>query len=345
MDSTTSRLVPSRLPLVAAPMAGGVSTPSLVSAVSAAGGFGFLAGCYKTAEALKSEMDRVRRSGFPFGVNLFVPERESSDEAEFRRYAREIAAEGLDYGLELAEAPVVHDDDRWHEKVDLLLREPVSVVGFTFGLPELEVVAALRRAGSRVLVTVTDGAEAAAARQLGVDGLVVQGPQAGGHSAVHSPGREPSETPLERLVADVGSGAGLPVLAAGGVAGPADVRRLLDAGAEAVAVGTLLLRTEESGASEVHRDALVDPAFTETVLTRAFTGRPARALRNGFVDRHGVTAPVGYPAVHHLTRELRSAAAKAHDAERVHLWAGAGYRDAPTGPVASVIAALAEGCP
>ncbi|MHA6802731.1 nitronate monooxygenase [Salinifilum ghardaiensis] len=345
MGSADSQLVPSRLPLVAAPMAGGASTPALVSAVSAAGGFGFLAGGYKTAAALKSDMDGVRRAGFPFGVNLFVPEREPVDEAEFRRYAREIAEEGRDYGLDLAGAPVVHDDDRWQEKVDLLLREPVSAVGFTFGLPGADVVAALRRAGSHVLVTVTDLEEAAAARELGVDGIVVQGPQAGGHSAVHSAAREPSEVPLERLVADVGSGTGLPVLAAGGVAGPEDVRRLLDAGAEAVVVGTLLLRTEESGAGGAHRDALVDPSFTGTVVTRAFTGRPARALRNGFVDRHGATAPVGYPAVHHLTRELRGAAAKAHDADRVHLWAGTGHRHAPTGPAASVVAALAEGCP
>ena len=85
-----------------------------------------------------------------------------------------------------------------------------------------------------------------------------------------------------------------------------------------------------------HQRALGDPAFIETVLTRAFTGRPARALRNGFVDRHpeGI---VGYPAVHHLTRSLRQAAGAAGDADRLHLWAGTGWRSAPTGPAADVV--------
>jgi NAD(P)H-dependent flavin oxidoreductase YrpB (nitropropane dioxygenase family) len=131
------------------------------------------------------------------------------------------------------------------------------------------------------------------------------------------------------------------VVAGGGVAGPDDVRRILAAGADAVAVGTLLLRTDESGASATHRDALVDPRFTETVLTRAFTGRPARGLRNAFVDAHEAQAPYGYPAVHHLTRGIRQAAARAGDPDRLHLWAGTGHRRAATGPASAVLRGLA----
>ncbi len=119
---------------------------------------------------------------------------------------------------------------------------------------------------------------------------------------------------------------------AGGVDGPSRVRQLLAAGAEAVAVGTLLLRTDESGASATHRAALADPRFTRTVITHAFTGRPARGLHNGFIERHEKRAPYGYPALHHLTRGLRAAAAAEGDADRVHLWAGTGFRSAPTGP-------------
>jgi NAD(P)H-dependent flavin oxidoreductase YrpB (nitropropane dioxygenase family) len=135
---------------------------------------------------------------------------------------------------------------------------------------------------------------------------------------------------------------GLPVVAAGGVGGPADVRTLLSAGAGAVAVGTLFLRTDESGTSGTHKDALADPAFSQTVVTRAFTGRPARGLRNRFVERHDAAAPVGYPAVHHLTRALRQAAAAAGDPHCLHLWAGTGYRNARTGPARAVVDALAE---
>jgi NAD(P)H-dependent flavin oxidoreductase YrpB (nitropropane dioxygenase family) len=137
----------------------------------------------------------------------------------------------------------------------------------------------------------------------------------------------------------------LPVVAAGGIAGPGDVAAALRAGAEAVSVGTLLLRTHESGASTPHQDALADPAFTETVLTTAFTGRPARALRNRFTDLHGPSAPLGYPALHHLTAPLRKAGTAAGDTSVVHLWAGTGYRRARREPAADALRRLAAGAP
>ncbi|RKN51912.1 nitronate monooxygenase [Micromonospora costi] len=327
-------------PLVGAPLGGGASTPALVRAVTAAGGFGFLPAGYKTPEAVAADLAELDRTGTPCGVNLFVPEPPEIDEETFRRYAREIAAEGAPYGLDLAGAPLVHDDDHWADKIDLLVAHPVPVVSFTFGLPDAAAVAALRRAGSRLLVTVTSVAEALAARDLGVDGLVAQGTEAGGHSGTHTPRRPAPPTSTLPLVRDVAAATDLPVVAAGGVAGPDDVRDLVAAGATAVAVGTLLLRTDESGASRTHRDALADPAFTRTVLTRAFTGRPARGLHNAFIDRYEATAPLGYPELHHLTRGMRVAAAAAGHPDRVHLWAGTGYRHATTGPAADVVGRL-----
>jgi pyruvate/2-oxoglutarate dehydrogenase complex dihydrolipoamide acyltransferase (E2) component len=125
----------------------------------------------------------------------------------------------------------------------------------------------------------------------------------------------------------------LPLIAVGGLATPADVAAAVHAGADAVAVGTVLLRSNEAGTTAAHKAALADPARTTTVLTRAFTGRPARALRNEFIGRYGHLAPFGYPAVHHLTSPLRKAAAAAGDPERMHLWAGTGRRHPhPPGP-------------
>lgn len=330
----------SATPLVGAPMAGGATTPALVRAVTAAGGFGFLAAGYRTAEAVAADLADLRATGTPCGVNLFVPGPREIDEATFRAYAHRIAAEAEPYGLDLTAAAPVHDDDHWADKIDLLLAEPVPVVSFTFGLPDRAAVAALRRAGTRVLVTVTSADEARAARDLGVDGLVAQGTEAGGHSGTHTPRRPAPPVSTGPLVRAAAAATGLPVLATGGVAGPDDVRDLLAAGAAAVAVGTLLLRTDESGASRTHRDALADPARTGTVLTRAFTGRPARGLRNAFIDRYEPHAPLGYPELHHLTRGMRAAAAAAGHPERVHLWAGTGYRHATTGPAAAVVERL-----
>ncbi len=268
-----------------------------------------------------------------------MPQPDDLDRDAFRDYADRLAPEAAAVGVELDPRPV-HDDDHWADKLDLLLSEPVPVVSLTFGLPGREVIDALRGAGSLVLGSVTTVAEARAARAAGVDGLVVQGHGAGGHSARFDPRQEVAEVALPDLVSAIGAATGLPIIAGGGVDGPEAVRELIAAGAGAVAIGTLLLRCDESGASATHRDALADPAFGETVLTHCFTGRPARALRNGFVDRHHGAAPYGYPAVHHLTRDLRRAAARAGDADRLHLWAGTGFRRARTGPAADLIRGL-----
>ncbi|MGW4297329.1 nitronate monooxygenase [Micromonospora chersina] len=327
------------VPVVAAPMAGGPTTTGLAAAVGAAGAFAFLAAGYKTPEVVAAEVADLRGTGRPFGVNVFVPTPVPVAEAEFRRYATRIAAEGAPYGLDLAAAARTEDDDHWAAKLDLLRADPVPVVSFTFGLPPESVVRDLRRAGSRVLVTVTDPAEAAAAADLGVDGLVAQSGAAGGHLGTFTPDAPPPLRPLPDLVALVAE-TGLPVLGAGGVGGPADVRAALTAGAAGVLVGTLLLRADESGTGRTHRDALADPARDRTVVTRAFTGRPARGLRNDFIDRHEAVAPLGYPALHHLTRPLRVAAAAAGDADRLHLWAGTGWRGARAAPAADILADL-----
>jgi len=339
----SANLLGSALPLAAAPMAGGPTTVQLATAVAEAGAFAFLAAGYKAPEALAAEITEVRRSTEAFGVNLFVPPTLRISEAEYRRYAEQLQIEADRYGLDLSQAPLVQDDDRWQDKLDLLLADPVPVVSVTFGLPQPAEISALRRAGSLVLVTVTTVDEAHAAAAVGADALFAQGSDAGAHSGTHDPFRQITPMSTGDLTRAVVAATGLPVVAAGGVDGPRTVAELVDAGAGAVAVGTLLLRTDESGASGTYRNALADPAFTETVITRAFTGRPARALRNQFIDEHDATAPTGYPAIHYLTRGLRQAAAAAGDAHHLHLWAGTGYRNATTGPASEVIARLASG--
>lgn len=335
-------LLDSRFPLVAAPMAGGPSTLALARAVASAGAFPFLAGGNLSPEALRAEIAAARGLGTAFGVNLFVLPPWEIDEEAFAAYVEELAADAADLGVVLD--PVPHrDDDHFTAKLALLRKDPVPVVSFTFGLPPAAAVTALQAVGTAVLASVTGPEEARAAAERGVDALVVQGPSAGGHSATHHPSRTPGPIRTEELVRQVRAAVDLPLLGAGGVDGPVAVRRILTAGAEGVVTGTLLLRTDEAGTSATHRAALADRAFGETVLTRAFTGRPARSLRNDFIDRHTDTAPSAYPQVHHLTRSLRRAAGAAGDPQHLHLWAGTGWRSAPEGPAAGVIARLATG--
>jgi nitronate monooxygenase len=329
-------------PVVAAPMAAGTSTPALVSAVTAAGGFGFLASGYLTPDATRDQIEQTRRSCDAFGVNVFLPGDAVPDPAELAAYARELRAEADRYGVpaDALTALVDDHDDWWHEKVELLVQDPVAVVSFTFAIPDADTVAALQRVGTDVLATVTTPDEARQAEDAGVDGLVVQSAAAGAHSATTTPRAPDLRADIASLVAEVAAGTRLPIVAAGGIMRSEQVRAVVAAGARAALVGTVLLRTPESGARAVHKDALADPERGATVLTRAFTGRPARALRNRFTDAHSASAPIGYPAVHLLTAPIRVAAAAGADADGINLWAGTGYREATDRPAGDVIADL-----
>lgn len=329
------------IPLIAAPMAGGPTTPAMVSAAARAGGLGMLAAGYKAVPAVEAEVKQVRAEGIPFGINLFAPNPLPVDPESYRAYAAIVQRDADQFGLTLPPDPV-EDSDTFDEKIALLLDDPVPMVSFTFGIPPREVIAALRKAGTVAVQTVTTPEEAAQAHEAGVDMLAVQAVAAGGHSGTLSPRTPLTPMPVAELVERVVAAVPLPVIAAGGLATPAAVAGVIRAGAAAAAVGTVLLRADESGASATHRAALTDPRFTETVLTHAFTGRPARGLRNAFIDAHEARAPLGYPALHHLTSPLRKAAAAAGKPDYVHLWAGTGYRDATAEPAADILRRLAS---
>ncbi|WP_344232898.1 nitronate monooxygenase [Kribbella hippodromi] len=325
----------------AAPMAGGPSTVALVVAAARAGGLGFLAGGYKTPDVLAAQIAEAGASGVAYGVNLFAPNPIGIERADFVAYADVLRPEADRYGITLGDEPRNADDDGWDAKLQLLLAARVPVVSFTFGLPEAEAVRALQEVGSVVAQTVTTHGEAVAAADLGADLLIVQAPAAGGHSATFTPEQPLEAVELPELVSSVRQVVALPIVAAGGIASSGDTAAALKAGARTVMVGTALLRTQESGASEPHKAALIDPQFSETALTRAFTGRPARGLRNYFINQYEGSAPLGYPAIHHLTSPLRKAATAANDTTLIHLWAGTGYQAARAEPAATALKRLA----
>jgi NAD(P)H-dependent flavin oxidoreductase YrpB (nitropropane dioxygenase family) len=325
-------------PVLAAPMAGGPTTTALVRAAAAAGSLGFVPAGYRTAVQLADDLAEVRSATDSFGVNLFVPDSGPVDRVAVMRYRDAIAAEVASLGTELG-GERLQDDDEWDAKVDLLVREPVAWVSFTFGLPDASTVRRLRAAGSRLLMTVTDVDEARAAADLRPDGLVVQSAAAGGHRATFDQRRTPDTEELKDLVGAISAAVDLPVIAAGGAADRDAVRCALEAGAEAVAVGTALLLADEAGTRPTHRSALADPASTTTTM-RAYTGRVARGIRTAFADRYEHLAPAAYPAVHHLTAPMRRWAAAHDDRDHLHLWAGTGFRSARTGPAGELLAEL-----
>jgi len=329
------------VPIVAAPMAGGPSGPALVAAVSRAGAFGFLAAGYKSAVEMGAEIAATReRTDAPFGVNVFVPGPSAVDAEELTAYLDELAPDAERLGVALG-APL-HDDDSYAAKLDLLERDPVAAVSFTFGTPDASTVHRLHAVGTRVLVTVTGPAEASLAESAGADALCVQGSEAGGHhSRFCNDDTALSPLPLLDVLAAVGGATPLPMLAAGGIATGRGMADALDAGAVAVQIGTALLAAPEAGTNATHRLALSDPRFTGTMLTRAFTGRPARGIRNRFMVDHP-NAPSAYPQIHHATRPLRAAAAERGMADALHLWAGVGFRRARAEPAGLIVDGLVE---
>jgi nitronate monooxygenase len=316
--------------IVVAPMAGGPCCPALVIAAGQAGALGFLAAGYKTPEVMLAEIAAVRAgTGEAFGVNVFLPGKPFGERDELARYVRSAGADP---------DAATWDDDHYEAKVAALLADPPPVVSFTFGCPAAEVIAAFRDAGTMVVVTVTTAAEALIAVAAGADALCLQGIEAGAHRGTFTNAEGPRYELLS-LISVVAAVCTVPMVAAGGIMTAAQVRAVLAAGAVAAQCGTAFLRCTESGAHPLHKAALADPRYTETALTRAFSGRPARGLVNQFIRDH-TDAPAAYPEINNATRPLRAAAAADGDTDRMSLWAGQGFRQALDGPAGEIVTML-----
>jgi NAD(P)H-dependent flavin oxidoreductase YrpB (nitropropane dioxygenase family) len=330
------------LPVLAAPMAGGPTTPALVLAAAEAGSLGFLAAGYQQPQAFADQVAAVAARTGAYGVNLFAPHPVPVDPWAYAAYRDALRPLAERFGVELPERPV-EDDDHWRDKIEVVVAAAPRVVSFTFGLPDPASVAALRRAGSLLAQTVTTAEEARMAAEAGLDVLVVQASSAGGHSGTFTPQRPVADRALPGLVAEIAGATSLPVVAAGGIVRAGQVGEATTAGAAAVVVGTALLLTPEAGTSPANRSALTGTPNPDTALTRAFTGRPGRGLRNAFMTQYDALAPLGYPALHHLTAPIRRASAGQGDAEQVNVWAGSGYRDIAERPTAEILRDLAAG--
>lgn len=325
-------------PVIGAPMAGGPSTPALAAAVSDAGGLGFLAAGYRTPADFEAQIRSVAAlTSGPVGVNLFVPDTFQPDPVRIEAYCVSLRHEAAALGVETGEPR--NDDDGWDDKLEIVLDAKPAAVSFTFGCPSAAVLKRMDDAGILPIVTVTTAAEAEFAVSAGARALAVQGPNAGGHRGTFDQRVAPTDEPLEHTLALIRAKTDVALAAGGGVAGPADVVRLLDLGADAVLVGTALLLADEAGTNPLHRAVLAGGRFSGTSLTRAYTGRVARGLTNRFMLEHQ-DAPIGYPHLHHVTAPLRKAAVAQGNADVAHLWAGTGFASAGPGSAAHIVERL-----
>ena len=320
-------------------MAGGPSTPELAIAVCEAGGLGFLAAGYKRADAVREEIRAVRAAtSAPFGVNVFVPAPTPADPAGVREYLQRLKPEADRQGAELGKPKF--DDDDWDAKLEAMYEERPAVVSFTFGCPDVAVINRLHGIDVAAWVTVTNVAEALAAREAGADALIVQGTEAGGHrGGFVDDGSDEGGIGLLALLRVVAQATPLPLVATGGIADGAGLAAVLCAGSTAAQVGTALMLAPEAGTPEAQRARLAQRAPTR--VTRAFTGRPARGIVNRFMEEHSGAAPIAYPEIHHVTSPLRAAARREGDAEAFNLWAGQAHELVQARPAGEIVREMA----
>lgn len=272
-------------------MAGGPSTPELVNAV----GFGFLAWGTCSMEQARDELGRVEE---PFGINLFYPQRDEPRREDLEAVAAELGAE----------IPEPDYTFGFHDKLDLALADGrAAIISSTFGCFTEQEFRRIHDAGIQAWVTVTSEVDALKAVERGADGLIVQGPKAGGHRSTWTIGEEPGTKPLEKILEGLYSLVNVPVMAAGGARTSADVERLIEWGASSVACGSAFLLADEAGTSNPNRALLARAAEDglESVSTRAFSGRYARGIETEFTRAHPDLPPL-YPHLNAMQKPLRS---------------------------------------
>jgi nitronate monooxygenase len=330
-----------RHPIIQAPMAGGVSTPALAAAVSEAGGLGSLGVGYLAAAAVREQIRATRAlTAKPFAVNLFVPEppRPPPAREEVERARAALAPFRAEVGLADA-APA--EAQPFREQLEAVIEERVPVVSFTFGALSPEDVTALARAGSVVLGTATTVREARTLEASGVHGIVAQGGEAGGHRGTFLGAPERAAGGTLSLVPQIVDAIHLPVVAAGGIMDGRAIAAAFALGADAVQLGTAFIPCPESGASRLHKEALLVPREEDdTVVTRAFSGKPARGLRNRFAEAMERAPLLPYPLQNAMTADLRREAARAGKADLLSLWAGQGVGLSRSMPAGELLATL-----
>ena len=330
-----------RYPIIQAPMAGGPTTPELVASVSEAGGLGSLGLAYTPPDAMRSAIAAVReRTEKPFGVNLFVLGR--PPEADLAAASALLDPFRAELGLgppQPPQPPMFGIDDAYA----VVLEERPPVFSFTFGTPSAEFVRELQDGGTRVLGTATTVAEAEELERLGVDAVVAQGSEAGGHRGTFSIEFEAALIGVLALVPQIADAVSLPVVAAGGIMDGRGIVAALALGASGAQLGTAFLPAPESGASELHKRAILEGTEESTTVTPAFTGRHARGIRNRLVreldPQRALLAP--FPLQGLVAADVREEAARRGDPELMTLLAGQGLRLARSVPAAELVETLA----
>ncbi|HEY6468107.1 MAG TPA: nitronate monooxygenase [Candidatus Acidoferrales bacterium] len=330
-------------PIIQAPMAGGLSTPELAAAVCNAGALGSLGAGYLTPDQIRYEFGRFRAlTDKPVAINLFAGGYETGRVVDARPMLEILARIHEELGLPAPALPAVAPN-AFPKQLETVLALRPEIFSFTFGVPATDEMKRLKERGIFTMGTATTVDEARALEAAGTDAIVAQGSEAGAHRGTFLRGFEESMVPIRELVPAIRKATSLPVIASGGLMDGRDIAEMISLGACAAQLGTAFLTCPEAGTPEAYRQAILSARSDTTVITRAFSGRAARGLRNAFIEKlHGKEGYIlPFSLQNSLTRPMRTAAAKKGDAGYLSLWAGQGVTRARVLPAAGLIRQLA----
>lgn len=355
-----------KIPVIQAPMAGGVCTPALVAAVARAGGVGSFGFAYSTPQKIAEDLIAARAlmsNGSSSGnadnggnvspsrearssainANFFVFNPVALPESDVQQGAINalqnipVSKHVFDTPPEIPSAPFYPD---LHEQIAPVWQHKPDILTFHFGIPDASIVEHAHALGIAVGMTATCVTEAIAIEAAGADFIVAQGIEAGGHRGIFDVSANDNELSTIELTRQLVKQISVPVVAAGAIMDGTDIRAMLNAGASAAQMGTAFLCCEESGATPAHKDFLVHQTQRGSVMTRGFSGRPARGIRNAFIDHMQDQAVLPFPIQNTFTGGMRKWAAQTNNGEYQSLWAGTEYHRARNMPAGRLLDAL-----
>ena len=318
------QLLDIQYPIMQAPMAGGITTDEMVIEVCNFGALGSIGAGYMNPSSLDKAIRNIKKStNTPFNVNLFIPSYAEAHPSSLNAMKNILTpiAQKLGITLTLPTNPYTPNFD---EQLDVILDHKVRILSFTFGVLEEQYVKKLKREGVLIIGTATSHQEAKELEKSGVDFIVAQGKEAGGHRGTFLGDPLESLVPTFSLVEDLKAHTNTPIIAAGGIMNGEDLHKCLQKGACGASLGTYFLPSFESGICDAYKQLLVEQENDQTTLTKAFTGKYARAIQNKFIKEMESCQSdfLDYPIQHLMTGALRKKASQKGDTNYMSLWAG-----------------------
>jgi nitronate monooxygenase len=346
-ENVLTKLLKIEYPIIQAPMAGGITTSKLVAAVSNSGGLGMIGAGYMTPMQIREQIREVKQlTSNPFGINLFVPNEFHVTENEITSAQKKLNQIRKHLNLEPKEnmdIPTVTDVfNNFTEQIQVVIEEKIPICSFTFGIPSKQVIAELKQYNIILMGTATTVREAVENEKAGIDLVIAQGSEAGGHRGSFSNGDQESLIGLMSLIPQIVDTVSIPVIAAGGIMDGRGLQASICLGAKGVQMGTAFLTCVESGAHPVYKESILNANESDTVLTRSFSGKWARGIKNEFISEMNDFEPSlpEYPIQNTLTQDIRKTSSSQNNPAFMSLWSGQSPRLAKYQTVESLIKAV-----